>query len=292
MWIEEFRKANGYTREQLSRALGKLAHRRGRHTACPPELIYMLETIPGTVTHPGIANLIAEATGATPEQRDSIVHKMHRGKWKPPRIVPLKPYAPPRPKPAPPPPQARKGGNDTHKRPCGAVDREGNVIARFESVNAAARAMGVAESTVYNRCRGATPAERAFFSASHRNPGGDRPAVAADGLTFRYLDASGMPMDPRQAMADRTPVRTNQYKAIVEIDARGRVLRRYESTVQAAEANDIMSYSVYDRCRRKLKRDEFAWRGVSWRYAQEWDLMDEAARAEDARRTLEQGTGE
>lgn len=53
-----------------------------RRARCSERLIFMLEE-GQEITHPIIANRIAETCGATAAQRDSIVHEKHRGEWQP-----------------------------------------------------------------------------------------------------------------------------------------------------------------------------------------------------------------
>ena len=72
-WIEEMRRAKGWTQKQLADAAG-----------CSWGLIDMLENMHGAITHPGIADDICRVLGAGMELRDSIVAKDHQGKpWKP-----------------------------------------------------------------------------------------------------------------------------------------------------------------------------------------------------------------
>lgn len=78
-WITQFRMNYrrkdgkiGITEEELAKMICT------PFTGCNRKLIEILEA--GGITHPDIADRIAHVTGATPEQRDSIVHKKHRGK--------------------------------------------------------------------------------------------------------------------------------------------------------------------------------------------------------------------
>lgn len=85
-WLEKWRMdytgprgRKGCTREELAAMVSKRMSDEG--ISCSPLLIAYLED--GEITHPGIADIIAEVTGATIEQRDSLVHKKHHGTWEP-----------------------------------------------------------------------------------------------------------------------------------------------------------------------------------------------------------------
>jgi len=72
----------------------------------------------------------------------------------------------------------RKGGTGFdakhYTRPVACIDRQGNVIARYDSVHAAARAQGREVSTIRRRCKG-----------QGKWPHGE---FAAMGCSFRYAD--------------------------------------------------------------------------------------------------------
>lgn len=84
MWIEEFRMRYNLDRYEFARRVRVLGARKrpDRPIGCTEALVYMLERSSRPVTHPTIANLLAEACGATAEQRDEIVPKKYRGGWK------------------------------------------------------------------------------------------------------------------------------------------------------------------------------------------------------------------
>lgn len=84
MWIEEFRERHGLDRWEFARRVRVLGamKRPGRPIGCSEKLVYYLEMMKAPRTHPTIANLIAEACGATPEERDMIVDPKWRGTWK------------------------------------------------------------------------------------------------------------------------------------------------------------------------------------------------------------------
>lgn len=150
-WIEDFRKKHGLTRAELAQLAG-----------VSPALIGILEDQNRAITHPQLANQIAEICGATAAQRDGIVHPKHRGTWKPSRkpadIGRLLRLRKPRPKPEKPKvevpdlpkrPAVQYGSN---RRAVVALDREGRVLARYESIMAAGMGEGRNLSCVAMRC--------------------------------------------------------------------------------------------------------------------------------------------
>ena len=113
-----------------------------RAVNCSEYLIWILVNQNGGITHPEIANAIADYIGATAEERDSIVAMEHRGKWKPNtnraffepdsswQLVP-------------------RHGNG---KSVVVVDRVGEVIARYSSITTAASRMRVDNGLVSRRC--------------------------------------------------------------------------------------------------------------------------------------------
>ena len=89
MWIDAFYTAHGMDREEFARRVRVLGARKLREKEskrsfpvnCSSELIYRLEMAKTPRTHQNIADLIAEACGASDAERDSIVAPMHRGTW-------------------------------------------------------------------------------------------------------------------------------------------------------------------------------------------------------------------
>lgn len=143
-WLEKFRRkfkhpngSCGITREELA-AMVKL-----KYGKCSPVLIGIIES--GGITHPNIADQIAAVAGATVKQRDSMVHESRR-------IVrePMKPKRRSEHKKQPP-PMALDVIPDTAHRVV-ALDSQGNVVERFESLSAAARSAGTSAPVVYSRC--------------------------------------------------------------------------------------------------------------------------------------------
>lgn len=119
-----------------------------KEIGCSETLIAILEG--GGITHPAIANRIAEVTGATPEQRDMLVHKMHKGTWRPTAKTARESA-----KAA----EAAKeiircsaGGAPSNAHTVVCLDRSGSEIGRYASMVDAAYAINSTYTAVYNRC--------------------------------------------------------------------------------------------------------------------------------------------
>lgn len=108
---------------------------------CSEHLIWILMNENGAVTHPNIANAIAEFTGATAEQRDEIVHKRHHGTWKPdPTRAPAV--------------RNRVSIAESGAKAVVVIDRLGCVVERFPMLVQAAKRFGCSPGVISNRCNG------------------------------------------------------------------------------------------------------------------------------------------
>lgn len=148
-WLEKWRKDHQFSREQLAKEVG-----------VSEALIWILENMRGGITHPLIADEIADYTGATAKQRDSLVHKKHRDTWSPDKERTRKRRrkpAPPKPKPAPEPkpePQEKRiERRGIPARPILMVNMDGEAVARYDSLADAARCNLMDNHCVYTRCR-------------------------------------------------------------------------------------------------------------------------------------------
>lgn len=158
MWITEFRAQYGLELEQLGTQIRKLGARKDPPMRVSDVLLYRLETDPKFRTVPKLADLIAEACGATAKQRDALVLPKYRGTWEPPKrrkpIVPKTPETEPEAEPAT---KARglvHGPNNPFPgaRPVVKVNRKGEVVARYMSCNRAAVQNGLREDQISSRC--------------------------------------------------------------------------------------------------------------------------------------------
>lgn len=143
-WLKKFRME--YVRKDgkvgISREVFASKVRR-RGVGCSEKLIAIIEE--GGITHPRIAKKIAIVAEATKEQYESMIHEERRNGWAPPKPARRSEHK------KLPPPLAPEVIPDHAKRVV-AVDISGKEIARFESVTAAAEAVGCTPATVSNRC--------------------------------------------------------------------------------------------------------------------------------------------
>ena len=164
MWIEDFRRRFGLDRFELAEIAG-----------VSEALIYILENQRKAITHPLLANRIAEACGATAAQRDSIVAEKHRGTWTPParpkpRPKPKRPEVP-KVKLQKPQEEARQDYMRGAAKAVVAIAPDGEVLQRYESLSEAIDATGVCGASISRRCMRMIQQE-----------------FAATGFTFRYAD--------------------------------------------------------------------------------------------------------
>lgn len=276
MWITDFRKAFGLELDQLGQQIRKLGARQEPPLRVSDVLLYRLETDPNFRTVPKLADLIAEACGATARQRDALVLKKYRGTWTPPKRRRAVKPAPPKPvaaAPAPPPPRPAPPRNNFHNpREVVQIDRNGVEMARFRSCNFAAVHTGVTENQVTRRC--------------HRRHRSDE--YKGIGYTFRFA-AEWDAMTAEQRRQDVARLNgvgaerggSHGAKMVTVISRHGRVAH-YDAMQDAAAATGV-TYAVFqhrlnmaqDRRVRVAELD-----GVRFMFTSEWDSLDEALRAE------------
>lgn len=79
------------------------------------------------------------------------------------------------------------------------------------------------------------------------------------------------------------PTDVGQPTPIVAIDRHGHIVSRYDDCAAASREYGMRESSIRGRCEYKVtKADEFAIHGVTFRYAAEWDELDEDERLERA----------
>ena len=160
MWIEDFRTKYGLERDEFARRVRVLGARKRpeRPIGCTEALVYMLERSSRPITHPNIADLLAEACGATAEQRDSIVAKKWRGEWKGdgiPRCLKGCEWTMGKAKEAAPGPRDqpywRRGV--AGRRSIVKIDANGNVLERYVSLTQATALCGQSMNSIGERAR-------------------------------------------------------------------------------------------------------------------------------------------
>jgi len=278
IWVQEYRQSIGMSRGQFARAITRQLGGSGDNRIVVPEkLIYMLEEWPKCYTHPKLANMIAAACGATPEQRDMIVNRVHRGEWRgvdgprvamelPPTRLPIRAKA-----------QPVAGDKYAHNNKAVVVlDRAGREVKRCASGKEAAAFMGLSSTTVYSRCAHATPLE---FTVGI--PYTCRYAQEWDALT-PSAKAASIRRALKNAGDSRTrPVGCNIHKAVVVIDRSGRELARYDSIGAASRGEAYNEDCIRNRCNRQVKNEFTGINDSTYRFAEDWDTMTPEERRRD-----------
>lgn len=276
-WIRDFRRSMGLSREGFARAVTyQLGGRGGDALTVTGALIGILEDRNEAVTHPRLADLIAAACGATRKQRDSIVHKKHRGTW--PGVDGPRLLRDTRPRTRYPTVPSTSNNRDRYAHNNKAVvvlDRMGNEVKRFDSGKAAAAFVGVSSATVYSRCAHAAPME--FTNGS--------PYTARYIAEWDKLSPSAKAFSIQRALRlsgkDARTDYSNGKKAVVVLDSRGRERTRYASIAEAATCECTSESRVSQRCNRMVKK-EFAYgNDTTYRFAEEWDTMNDEQRRKD-----------
>lgn len=264
MWLTDFRRQHGMSIGELGAYIRRLGARRVVPMRVSDILLERLETEPNFRTVPKLADLIAEACGATAQQRDRLVLKRYRGTWKPtgrPRPVATAAAPPPRP---------------AGIRAVVCVDRLGDVVQRFPSGQEAARRFSCTTDTVGRRCR--RQVETNEFGTL--------------GLTFRFADEWDRmsPEERRQDLhrTDPKPVaapkkrdrrggpRETRMVAVTAITRDGQVLH-FPSQTQAARAFNAEISTVNKRIQKDPIRNRFC-DGAAFIRTEIWDRMSEEAR--------------
>ena len=157
-WLEEWRTAHQMSQKTLALQVG-----------VSEQLIWNIENGKGYgFTQPLIANDIADFTGATAAQRDSLVHPKHHGTYKP---NPKRRKKMQRAKPE----SKAEEKRNTNRREVLAISEGGVIVGTFSGLNAAAgEYFPCTAMTVCNRCaRRLCPTVNEFLPY---------------GVTFRYAD--------------------------------------------------------------------------------------------------------
>lgn len=269
-WIRKFREAIGLERDDFARAVTyQLGGRGGDALTVSGELIGKLEEMNDCITHPDLADLIAAACGATRKQRDSIVHKKHRGTWPGvdgPRLI-RGGQAAKRTEPT-----EHKGGN---VRQVVVLDRTGSEVCRFETVSQAASFIGISRSGVSQRCRHLIPFEwqtGCLYTARYAD---EWDAISPEQRTLETRrTADGGPDFKKRSS-------TNVKKPVVMVDRQCRELGRWPSVADAGKGSRICTTSVRNRCAHVVKREWTPQFPFTFRFAEEWDTMNDEQRRKD-----------
>ena len=278
MWITEYREKLGMNTEAFAHALSVMGAQCRKPVRVSEPLLLILENRNGAVTHPRIANLIARACGATPDQRDMIVHPKHRGRWHgvdaPKMEAQIEKMQEKKKHPWSEKPTVVQMPSSAkrHLRGVVMINRYAEIEKRFESaVNAAAR-MGLSETAVKNRCN-----RTVICEFEHRS------------ATFRWADEwSAMSRTEQLDDIERAMTTRNGHghthgtgKTVVMIDIYGHERIRYPSMHAAAKDMEVDIKAIRMRCNRLIKQEFAPGYEVTFRYAIEWDNMDRRERMLD-----------
>lgn len=277
-WIEAYRTGIGMSRQEFAEAITDQLGRRYRVPAVVSEaLIYRLECWQGCITHPKLANLIARACGATPEQRDMIVHKSQRGTWRGVDAPQLKRAREPRRPSAPVVCEETRQGNYTNHptRSVVVLDRGGNTLARFPSIQTAAAFVGLSTTSVRMRCIHKTPREMAEGNACTCRYADEWDAMTNEQKRAHIKRAHELAIETRPGAEGQ-----NSPRPVVVIDRQGRTLARYPGIGEAERAEGYTRSVISKRCRHEAT-DDFVNSGRTFRYACEWDNMTQEERLRD-----------
>lgn len=158
---------------------------------------------------------------------------------------------------------------------CGAGRDERNSIIAEEH-----QRRGYRQMPKY-RARGER-AEKAYFLRLARKQKEEELARQA---RVQAEQPAGQPTDVGQPTERETAGRlaAAQPTQIVAIDRHGYIVSRYDDCAAASREYGMRESSIRGRCEYKVtKADEFAIHGVTFRYAAEWDELDEDERLERA----------
>lgn len=146
-WLKKWRRAHKLSREAFAAMVRvKDFSERRPGTGCSERLIEILEDEKG-VTHPKIAARIAQVTGATLAEYESIIPEIHRNGKLPKAAAGRKRKQKPEPKPAK---ADGRGGNNA--RAVVKIDADGVEIGRFARLIDAAAEAGCANSHIRDCC--------------------------------------------------------------------------------------------------------------------------------------------
>jgi hypothetical protein len=270
MWLSDFRKQFGLELETLGYYIRQDGAKRNPPLRVSDELLYKLEHLKGFRTVPKLADLIAEVCGATAEQRDQLVLEQYRGTWKPKAgaraQATMAAPAPPLQKPR----EGRKGltAAEGRRKPVVCVDRLGDVLARYVSIENAAAVTGLSRDAIADRVSRKITANEFQLC----------------GTTFRF-EEEWKAMGPQQRIKDaqrtlngRSIVGMCRARPVTVVTPKGQVLQ-YNSVLAAATATGQVAGSVATRCQMNRPMRNGNLGGNLYLYTDKWNAMSAEARA-------------
>lgn len=242
MWLTEFREQWGLSIEGLGTLIRRYAARQAPNLRVSDILLERLESEKNFRTVPKLADLIAQACGATQAQRDEMVLERFRGrpyqtkaKAGEPPVIALRNQArgggarigPPSPKPEP------------RMRPVVMIDRDGKELLRYRSIVNAIEDTGVNKDAII--CRIKRTKQMDEFETY--------------GVSFRLAEEwDRMTEAQRKADARRTTPREPQgrggarrFRAVTVIDLKAGQVIHYDSMNAAAEGTGFTAGTLSRR---------------------------------------------
>lgn len=270
MWITDFRQQFGLELETLGYYIRQEGRKRNPPLRVSDELLYKLEHLQGFRTVPALANLIAEVCGATAKQRDALVLEQYRGQWKPKKGAKagnaMAALAPPLQKPR----EGKKGPTaaEARRKPVVCVDRLGDVIKRYDSIENAAAMTGLSREAISDRVNRRITANEYQLC----------------GLTFRFaeewdaMDAGARKRDAQRTMNGRGLGGMCRARPVTVITPKGQVMQ-FNSVLAAAMATGQVPGSVATRVQLARPMRNGNLDGNMYMYREKWDAMTAEERA-------------
>lgn len=272
VWITEFRARHGLELEALGGMIRRVGARMNPPLRVSDELLYRLESQKNFRTVPKLANLIAEVCGATAGQRDALVLKKYRGAWAPKPGAAF--AAPASEKPKAPAPEKAPAAT-LRRKAVVCVDRAGNVLRSFPSIQAAAELMGVTKDGVALRVgRKAIDDEFKTWGVTFRLAE-EWKAMGHEARLRDLRRTTEVKQKPVQHDGKRGGARLKRGATVITPD--GNVLH-FETIGEAARSTKASETAVYKRLAMETPiRNEYL-HGNMYLYTSIWDLMSEEER--------------
>lgn len=273
MWITDFREAHGLSVAQLGAVIRRAGARMDPPLRVSDVLLENLEMRKGYRTVPKLANLIAEVCGATAKQRDALVLKKYQGKWAPKPGATWTPPEPEQPKPpAPPKAPAAKAWS----RPVVCLDRVGNVMRRFPSIQAAAELMGVNKDNVARRVMRRFQSDEFGLMGYTFRLEEEWKAMSAEERRedMRRAGENGVKPEPMPGAGRGGPHRQTP---VTVIKRDGQVLH-YKNVTMAAWGTHVGQTSIYERLKAETPYRNQYLDGNMYMYTSMWEMLSEEER--------------
>ena len=236
-------------------------------------LLENLEMRKGYRTVPKLANLIAEVCGATAKQRDALVLKKYRGKWAPKPGATWTPPEPEKPKlPEPPKEPAAKAWS----RPVVCLNRAGDVMRRFPSIQAAAELMGTSKDNVARRVMHRFKADEFGLLGYTFRLEEEWKAMSAEARSedLRRAGENGIRPEPKPGTGRGG---SHRQTLVTVIKRDGRVLH-YPSVARAAIGTHVGQTAIYGRlAAEKPYRNQYL-DGNMYLHTSMWEMLSEEER--------------